>query len=288
MHENPEQLKVRKATLWLSFKFKSYITKRMRSSYHRSKVTLRISAISEKFLVKHRDKLKSKSGLKIRQKQLNKYSQLIASRKFKMRHMAWKRVDITKAIGQWFAKNSSEKLYLIIDCSDCGTLIEPKAAFSAVKPSLASEISDKYIRKRRNHRNKPFRPFIVIETEVMPSRNIKKRAVECDGSVTRCCKQTLYVNFKELNWDDWIISPSGYHANYCMGSCSHKGLSLDSYINYHSYIMDEYRVHNPYASIKPCCAPRKLSPISLIYYDKEYNIIKTDLKDMSVDECGCT
>uniref|UniRef100_A0A8B9KN04 Bone morphogenetic protein 6 n=1 Tax=Astyanax mexicanus TaxID=7994 RepID=A0A8B9KN04_ASTMX len=37
---------------------------------------------------------------------------------------------------------------------------------------------------------------------------------------TACRKHELYVSFRELGWQDWIIAPEGYAANYCDGECS--------------------------------------------------------------------
>ncbi|CAM1305647.1 INHBB (predicted) [Pycnogonum litorale] len=290
MHDNPDTLQVRKATLWLSFRFKSTVDKKMKASFYNHKVTIYVFSVNSKKLSRRINNDKSSTGINVPTHRLGKHMKLLASHKLRMRHMGWKRLDITKAVKEWFSGNKTEKLNLFVDCTGCGTLIEPVAVF---KNGDNVRKTRNYIsHRRRNHRRrrkkKAFRPFIVIETEPLRTHRIRKRSAECDGSMTRCCKQTLYVNFKQLKWNDWIIYPRGYYANYCMGSCSQKGLSPDSYINYHSFVMEEYRIHNPYASIKPCCAPRKLSPISLIYFDKEYNIIKTDLRDMSVDECGCT
>lgn len=36
-----------------------------------------------------------------------------------------------------------------------------------------------------------------------------------------CCVRTLYIDFrKDLGWK-WIHKPTGYLANYCMGSCTY-------------------------------------------------------------------
>lgn len=36
-----------------------------------------------------------------------------------------------------------------------------------------------------------------------------------------CCVRSLYIDFrKDLGWK-WIHKPAGYHANYCMGSCTY-------------------------------------------------------------------
>lgn len=131
------------------------------------------------------------------------------------------------------------------------------------------------------------RPFLAIVTEPIPFHRVRRRALECDSRSTHCCKKSLYVSFKILQWDDWIIAPQGYYANYCMGDCSRRGRTPDTFVSFHTHVIEQYRNRNPYATIQQCCAPTKLTSMSLIYFDQDETIIKTDLPNMIVDECGC-
>lgn len=178
----------------------------------------------------------------------------------------WRRVDLRPAVQRWFA--SSEKLTLLVDCVGCGPSAIQVAQF-----------------ERRQRR----RPFLAVATEAAGLRRRGRRyTVTCGEGVTQCCKQSLYVSFEELGWDDWIIAPKGYYANYCMGECAGSPRTPDMFRYFHAHVLEEYRQRNPYASIAPCCAPTKLSPMSLIYFDRDQNIIKSDLPKMIVDDCGCT
>lgn len=140
---------------------------------------------------------------------------------------------------------------------------------------------------RSGRRGRHLRPFLVITTRTRLRRRSRRHAYNCEDGIRQCCKQSLYVDFSELGWDDWILYPKGYTANYCMGECVQMR-TPDMLAYFHSHVLEEYRIKNPYASITPCCAPTKLSPISLIYFDQEGHIIKADLPKMVVDECGCT
>lgn len=44
----------------------------------------------------------------------------------------------------------------------------------------------------------------------------------------------------------------------------------------------------PFANLKSCCVPTKLRPMSMLYYDDGQNIIKKDIQNMIVEECGCS
>ena len=37
-----------------------------------------------------------------------------------------------------------------------------------------------------------------------------------------------------------------------------------------------------------CCVPTVRRPLSLLYYDRDSNIVKTDIPDMVVEACGCS
>jgi len=101
-----------------------------------------------------------------------------------------------------------------------------------------------------------------------------------------CQKRTLYVSFKDLGWQDWIIAPDGYSAFYCHGECS---FPLNTHMNATNHAIVQTLVHlmTPYNVPKPCCAPTKLSGISVLYFDESSNVILKKYKNMVVKSCGC-
>lgn len=66
-----------------------------------------------------------------------------------------------------------------------------------------------YVRSvRANH-------FVPFPTLNLLSSSLRRSQTET------CCVRSLYIDFrKDLGWK-WIHKPSGYHANYCMGSCTY-------------------------------------------------------------------
>lgn len=135
------------------------------------------------------------------------------------------------------------------------------------------------------------RPFLVVFTDpsrgTLGAKRVRRRAVDCAGAAPRqCCKEKFYVDFRELGWDDWIIAPHGYYANYCRGDCSGPR-SPDQFQSYHSHVLEEYRKMDRLSGLQPCCAPIKFSSMSLIYFEEDQKIVKRDLPKMVVDQCGC-
>ncbi|XP_077209272.1 bone morphogenetic protein 6 [Paroedura picta] len=103
---------------------------------------------------------------------------------------------------------------------------------------------------------------------------------------TACRKHELYVSFQDLGWQDWIIAPKGYAANYCDGECS---FPLNAHMNATNHAIVQTLVHlmNPKYVPKPCCAPTKLHAISVLYFDDNSNVILKKYRNMVVRACGC-
>uniref|UniRef100_A0A8C0H533 Bone morphogenetic protein 7 n=1 Tax=Chelonoidis abingdonii TaxID=106734 RepID=A0A8C0H533_CHEAB len=101
-----------------------------------------------------------------------------------------------------------------------------------------------------------------------------------------CKKHELYVSFRDLGWQDWIIAPEGYAAYYCEGECA---FPLNSYMNATNHAIVQTLVHfiNPETVPKPCCAPTQLNAISVLYFDDSSNVILKKYRNMVVRACGC-
>ncbi|XP_067463140.1 inhibin subunit beta Ab [Thunnus thynnus] len=147
--------------------------------------------------------------------------------------------------------------------------------------------------ERAKEREQSHWPFLMVALragEGAAQRRIK-RSLECDGKIHVCCKQQFYVNFKDIGWSDWIIAPSGYHANYCEGDCpNHMASISSSSLSFHSTVINQYRIrgYSPFQNIRSCCVPTRLRAMSMLYYNEEQKIIKKDIQNMIVEECGCS
>lgn len=181
----------------------------------------------------------------------------------------WQKLDVTSIVRKWLLENSRDRLRLFVDCSCC------------------SNWNVHIFNTENDRRNDPNRPFLVIHTDPTTSKRVRRRALDCSiDSGNQCCKQRFYVSFKQLGWDDWVIAPQGYYANYCRGDCGHHR-TPDTFVTYHTHVIEEIRKTHHLSGMQPCCAPLKFSSMSLIYFGPDSNIIKRDLPKMVVDECGC-
>uniref|UniRef100_A0A672IUE0 Bone morphogenetic protein 7 n=1 Tax=Salarias fasciatus TaxID=181472 RepID=A0A672IUE0_SALFA len=139
-------------------------------------------------------------------------------------------------------------------------------------------------RGRQSNRSKPQRTAQDAAKAVEAATGYSSDALGL--SKEGCKKHELYVSFKDLGWQDWIIAPEGYSAYYCEGECA---FPLNSQMNATNHAIVQTLVHfiNPDAVPKPCCAPTQLHGISVLYFDDSSNVILKKYRNMVVRACGC-
>ncbi|XP_053210511.1 growth/differentiation factor 8-like [Panonychus citri] len=135
-------------------------------------------------------------------------------------------------------------------------------------------------------------PMIVIDTEPCKlhsalmtiefnyiSATRRRRKVDCSSikNTSSCCRESFYVNFTQIGWDNWIVQPPGYYANYCKGKCD---ISHARY--HHTTVVQKYST-----IINLCCSPREMSNISLIYVNEGGYLFQKNLANMVVESCDC-
>ncbi|KAI4797132.1 hypothetical protein KUCAC02_026529 [Chaenocephalus aceratus] len=103
-----------------------------------------------------------------------------------------------------------------------------------------------------------------------------------------CQRVPLFVDFEEIGWSGWIISPRGYNAYHCKGSCPFPlggSLKATNHATVRS-IMHALKLSSDEVEA-PCCVPDKLQSISLLYFDDEENVVLKQYDDMVALSCGC-
>ncbi|XP_029025941.1 bone morphogenetic protein 10-like isoform X2 [Betta splendens] len=98
---------------------------------------------------------------------------------------------------------------------------------------------------------------LIYDTPPRIRRNVKSEP----------CKRTpLFVEFKDIGWDTWIIQPLGYEAYECNGVCNPPMTSEVSPTK-HAIVQTLLSVKSPERASRACCVPTKLEPISLLYHE---------------------
>ncbi|XP_068613144.1 bone morphogenetic protein 5-like [Brachionichthys hirsutus] len=134
-------------------------------------------------------------------------------------------------------------------------------------------------KKKNNNRNKS-------SNQPESSKAPKTGDYNTSEQKQACKKHELYVSFRDLGWQDWIIAPEGYAAFYCDGECS---FPLNAHMNATNHAIVQTLVHLMFPDNvpKPCCAPTKLNAISVLYFDDSSNVILKKYRNMVVRSCGC-
>ncbi|XP_016147426.1 inhibin beta A chain-like [Sinocyclocheilus grahami] len=202
---------------------------------------------------------------------------LLAEKSVDTRRSGWHTFPISASV-QALLQHGGSRLSLRVSCPLCA---DARATPVLVTPGGGE--------REQSHR--PFLMAVVRQMDDLSQRRRRKRGLECDGKVRVCCKRQFYVNFKDIGWNDWIIAPSGYHANYCEGDCpSHVASITGNSLSFHSTVINHYRMrgYSPFNNIKSCCVPTRLRAMSMLYYNEEQKIVKKDIQNMIVEECGCS
>ncbi|XP_029003756.1 inhibin subunit beta Aa [Betta splendens] len=209
---------------------------------------------------------------------------LLAEKTVDTRRSGWHTFPVSSAVQALLEAAEGKTLSLRASCPLCAD-----AGATLVLVSGGPDTPQRVNQREQSHR--PFLMAVVRQGDGGDSRRRRKRGLECDGKVRVCCKRQFYVNFKDIGWNDWIIAPPGYHANYCEGECpSHVTSITGSTLSFHSTVISHYRMrgYSPFQNLRSCCVPTRLRAMSMLYYNEEQKIIKKDIQNMIVEECGCS
>ncbi|MBN3296149.1 INHBB protein, partial [Amia calva] len=191
---------------------------------------------------------------------------LLSQKQFEVKWGSWHTFTITRGV-QSFFDSGDKQLRLELMCQGCQEL--------AVLGSPG---------------NSSHQPFLVAQVRLRDeAHSIHKRSLNCGDNVSVCCKKDFYIKFRDIQWQDWIIAPEGYHMNYCMGQCpKHLAGSPGIASSFHATVFNQLKANGIHTAVSSCCVPIQRRPLSMVYFDSTHSIVKTDIPDMIVESCGCT
>lgn len=197
----------------------------------------------------------------------NKRHNIVSIRETSVKN-GWIKFDLTITLRRWLLKSRTSTYGLRISCKTCAMDVEDVP--------ISNDPGEK--------------PFIVINFNTKEQHRRAKRSGLCESKSTMCCKESLYVNFTDIGWGDWILAPEGYYANFCRGSCVEVGVSkISHYATVIQRLQNKAQLSAAQLSqLSTCCTATKLSPMSLLYTTVEGAIAYNLLPNMVVDSCGCT
>ncbi|CAG0918477.1 unnamed protein product [Notodromas monacha] len=197
----------------------------------------------------------------------------------------WVSLDVRSLVQDWF-KDPTTNYGIIIG--------GPGESDSSFVVARAANVTSTHGHEEGNV------PYLEIQVSEHNRRTRTKRNVglDCDDSLRNknlCCRHPLVVDFETIGWD-WIIAPRSYHAFHCAGYC--EPLHMPEY--HHTIIVGQklivdtdingYDPRSIYGNRPPpvaCCAPKKLSALSLLHFTPDSEIIVSKVPEMITDSCTC-
>ncbi|XP_025200960.1 protein decapentaplegic-like [Melanaphis sacchari] len=191
--------------------------------------------------------------------------------------------DVTPAIERLSKNNFKENHGMLVQCvTESGSHTHLLSVFDFVSPEKTLLLvytddgtsDEKGTLERIMRRSKRS----ADEPGGGPPKRAKKKKI--------CQRHSMYVDFKDVGFSDWIQAPPGYDAFYCHGECA---FPLANHINAsnHAVMQTLMNSYNPAAVPRACCVPTKLSSQTLLYVDDDGKLVVKNYPEMTVDECGC-
>ncbi|NXL17708.1 BMP4 protein, partial [Setophaga kirtlandii] len=222
---------------------------------------------------------------------------LLAARLVSLQTSGWEVFAITPAVRDWTEDESSNQgLLVTVQSLGGGPLDPPPLQFASgrghhesKKPMLVLFTDDG--RRGASLPTAGF-PDLTPQTPDLPAEMPvpklgRSRSTRSLGRLQPCQRHPLSVDFEEIGWSGWIISPRGYNAFHCKGSCPFplgENMRPTNHATVQS-IINALKLSEGVSS--PCCVPDKLFSINLLYFDDDENVVLKQYDDMVAGSCGC-
>ncbi|KAK6293377.1 hypothetical protein J4Q44_G00357030 [Coregonus suidteri] len=128
-------------------------------------------------------------------------------------------------------------------------------------------------------------PMLSFDERTM--HKAKKRQWGSEPQVRSCSRKTLTVDFADIGWSEWVLTPKAFDAYYCAGTC---GFPMPKVLrpSNHATIQSIVRAVGIVPGVpEPCCVPEKMSPLVVLYQDEGGNLVLKVYPSMSVESCAC-
>ncbi|XP_018019632.1 bone morphogenetic protein 2 [Hyalella azteca] len=192
-------------------------------------------------------------------------------------------LDVGPAVERWVRKpHMNNGLVLEMDPFNKNEYSRSSDSFDKLEMSRLRIRRDAHTDNNTWHEVRP--SVVVFSDDGKPKQRVKR--AKPTAPYEKCRRHPLYVEFKLVDWHDWIVAPPGYQAFFCDGECS---FPLSEHMNATNHAIIQTLVNSKYPERVPtaCCIPTELSPISLLYVDEFSNVVLKNYQNMVVEACGC-
>ncbi|KAK2870634.1 hypothetical protein Q8A67_023161 [Cirrhinus molitorella] len=229
----------------------------------------------------------------------------LATKHVRRKNSGWEVFDLTKAVQHWKKMNTGnpkleiriENLHALKNANEWPVvdLDVDRDPDGKHEPALVV-FSDDSSESHREGRSEPSRLSqrrTDEERDETPSTQTRSNLIDDGPRVRRsaktedCRKAEMYVDFKDIGWDSFILAPAGYQAFTCRGACNFP-LAREVTPTRHATIQTLLNLKSPQRAAQACCVPTELKPISLLYENENgVVVLNNKYEGMVVKECGC-
>ncbi|KAK1790914.1 hypothetical protein P4O66_014756 [Electrophorus voltai] len=227
---------------------------------------------------------------------------LVSSRLIPIHSNGWEVFTITQAVRTWMLDERSD-LSLMVSVQPLGSATDLKPVRFASgqshhhsKQPMMVLFTDDSRRAtspetaQRRPEDSSAGPSLPLTSLTLPSSERRHtRSLDYDDLPEKlpCQRMPLYVDFEEIGWSGWIVSPRGYNAYHCKGFCPFP-LGQNMRPTNHATVQSIINALKLSKTVEtPCCVPDKLFSINLLYFDDDENVVLKQYDDMVAGSCGC-
>ncbi|XP_051928024.1 bone morphogenetic protein 2-like [Hippocampus zosterae] len=222
---------------------------------------------------------------------------LITSRLVPLYTQGWEVFNVTQTVAKWICNSQDNNGILIVTTLPSGTWMDSVVMSSKFRGEPADTNAYLVIFSDDGRAGASNQSYFgpaqsspaAAELHYRPTRRRRGAPGLLPRGHSRSCHRvSLFVDFEEIGWSGWIISPRGYNAYHCKGSCP---FPLGGNLRATNHATVRSIMHALKLSVDeveaPCCVPDKLQSISLLYFDDEENVVLKQYDDMVALSCGC-
>ncbi|XP_073346423.1 bone morphogenetic protein 2-B-like [Pagrus major] len=212
---------------------------------------------------------------------------LITSRLVPLYTQGWEVFNVTQTVSKWIRNSQENNGILVVTTLPSGNWMESLTDTSAYLVIFSDD--GRTGASNQSYLGQAQPPAAATELHGHRSRRRRASPGFLPHSRAQSCQRVpLFVDFEEIGWSGWIISPRGYNAYHCKGSCPFPlggNLRATNHATVRS-IMHALKLSSDEVGA-PCCVPDRLQSISLLYFDDEENVVLKQYDDMVALSCGC-